>query len=431
MKNQFWFTPTEPTRYFETEGDAVDFASRDVQRLVGGVQARVFRKSSYGDTIEGGILENVSEQVRSVVQEQAMPATSMVRPGFGPMLGAGGACGKVGGVDQVGFTEFLYQPLNYRGRGPKICIKTTRTGFAEEYPRAVEELKRNMVLLTNADIRANYLDNGGCKLACNSADDFATCFLGDINAVQQPWPNVIPDSPLSFTGLSYTGRFLRETLDVEPFENPESDNGMLKYIGSADSIELFRDELNIRADIGYLTTGQYKMGQKTIQGYTWEGPYRGHAFGIDPHPLRASGFVQQTVVYNNATVTEQVPVFVEPWIIKQVSSGGFAARPNPLWIKAPYEVGFLFGMRSFKRLVPASYRVEGWEFAPQIANGGLEFRQLIDLETKTLGDYGQHFYEIERAFQPTRPHSVVAIVYARCKGVLDFVPCTTLEGYGS
>lgn len=399
--------------------DATDFASRDINRLVGSIAETVGRKSPYADTIEGGTLENVSESVRTVVAEMAMPAASMVRPGFVPALQA---CGTLGGIDQVGSTEFIFTLLNYRGRGPKICVKTTRTAFKPAYVAAVNALKRNLVMLTNADIRANYLDNGGCKLTCNSGAGFANAFRGDINALQQPWPNYIPDSPISMRGLEYTGTFLRETLNVEPFDDPTSDDGVLKWIGSMESIQNFRDELGVTQDLRALTTGRYKLGQKTIQGYTFSGPYHAMLMGVDPTPLRASGFTTQSVTYGGSTFTALVPTFVEPWIQVQVTNG-FAARPNPAWVAANYEVGFLFGRNSFKRLVPERYKVEGWDFSPQITNGGLQFKQLIDAECNAWGDYGQHFYEIERAYQPTQPHAVCAVLYLRCAASLGLVPC--------
>jgi hypothetical protein len=428
VKQKFWITPLQATRFFDVEIDAVDFASRDLNILVGDVQRSTARKSPYADTIEGGTLENASETVRTAVQRQVMPAADMVFPAFTSIPDA---CGKVGGEDQVGFTEYFITPGNYRGRGPKICVKGTRTGFAQEYPVAVEGLKRNIVLLTNADIRANYILNSGCKAVAKDPGNFIACFAGDEYLVQQPFPASIPDAPLSFSGLSFIGRHMREALNVEPFDNPQSDHGMMKWVGSADSIELFRDELNIRADVAALTTGGYRVGQETIQGYTWEGPYHGIAFGIDPDPVRASGFTIVSVVFNGVTQNTIQPTYVQPWIRQQVSSGGFCAVRNPKWINADFELGFLFARRPFKRLVPASYRVEGFPFAPQIANGGLEFRQLIDRGTMTLGDYGQHFYEIERAYQPVMPHAVCPIFYARCAPSLDFTKCTTLFEYGS
>src|ERR1017187_10124131 len=90
-----------------------DVATRDTNRLVGTVAQYVAQNSPYADTIEGGTLENVSEIVRSPVMERAMPAVSMVRPGF---VNAVDACGTGGGVDRTGITEFTYQLKNLRGR---------------------------------------------------------------------------------------------------------------------------------------------------------------------------------------------------------------------------------------------------------------------------------------------------------------------------
>lgn len=399
--------------------DATDFASRDVNRLIPGIAEWVGRKSPYADTIEGGELENLSESVRSVVSEQAMPAASMVRPGF---INALNACGTLGGVDQVGSTEFIFSLLNYRGRGPKICVKTTRTAFKQSYIAAVNSMKRNLVLLTNADIRANYLDNGGCKLVCDSTGSFSQCFRGDVNALAQPWPNRTPDSPISFKGVEYTGTFMRETLGVEPFDSSTSDDGVMKGIFSQEMCQNFRDELGVTQDIRALTTGRYQLGQKTIQGYTFSGPYHGIMLGVDPTPLRVSGFTTQSVTYGGATFTALVPIFVEPFIQVTVTNG-VGARPNPAWTSAAYEVGFLFGRESFKRLVPSKYRIEGFNFSPQITNGGLQFKQLIDAECNAWGDYGQHFYEIERAYQPMHPHAVTAMLYKRCSGALGLISC--------
>jgi hypothetical protein len=399
--------------------DATDFASRDINRLVGSIAEFVGRKSPYADTIDGGTLENVSESVRSVVAEQTMPATSMVRPGFVPALQA---CGTLGGIDQVGSTEFIFTLLNYRGRGPKICIKTTRTAFKPSYVAAVNSLKKNLVLLTNADIRANYLDNGGCKLCAKAATAFSSVFRGDVNALQQPWPNQTPDSYISMRGLEYTMTFMRETLGVEPFDDPTSDDGVFKWIGSMDSLQHFRDELGVTQDLRALTTGRYSIGQRTIQGYTFSGPYHAILMGVDPVPLRASGVTTQSVTYGGVTFTALVPTFVEPYIQVTVTNG-VAARPNPAWVSATYEVGFLFGRNSFKRLVPERYRVEGWDFSPQITNGGLQFKQLIDAECNAWGDYGQHFYEIERAYQPLSPHAVCAVLYNRCTPSLGISVC--------
>jgi hypothetical protein len=266
--------------------------------------------------------------------------------------------------------------------------------------------------LTNADVRANFLDHGGTKMIMDSTATFAQAFSGDINFLPnagQGWPNRTPDSGPSFRAIEYLMTYLRETLNVQPFEG-ENSEGIFKAVFGQDVIQGFRDELDIREDVRALTTGRYKMGEDTIKGYSFTGPYHGVAFGIDPYPLRASA------------VVGGVPTLVEPLTATNVTVG-VAGRPNSSWITAPYEIGFLFGQSSFKRLVPEYQKVAGWNFSEQLVNGGLEFKILQDADCNLFGDFGQHIYEIERAYQPVVPHAVTAILYKRCSTSLNLTSC--------
>ena len=143
-----------------------------------------------------------------------MPAASMVRPVF---ANASDVCGTAGGVDRVGITEFTYRLKNFRGRGPLICVKSTRTAFKSSYSAAVASLKANLLAITNADIRANYLDNSGGKLIMDSTAAFSDAYAGAINAVGTAWPNRVADSGPSFRSIEYLMTFMRETLGVEPY----------------------------------------------------------------------------------------------------------------------------------------------------------------------------------------------------------------------
>src|ERR1700738_3776875 len=59
--------------------------------------------------------------------------------------------------------EFAYQLNSYRGRGPKVCIKTSRAKFEQEYKQAVRSLKSNVQQIMNQEIRAGYLYNSGFR----------------------------------------------------------------------------------------------------------------------------------------------------------------------------------------------------------------------------------------------------------------------------
>lgn len=392
----------------------VDYANRDTNRLVGTVAMYLAKRSPYLDTIDGGTLENVSETVRSAVAEQAMPAASMVRPVFGSSLNA---CGTGGGVDSYGSTEFSYSLGNLRGRGPKICVKTTRTAFKSAYPAALNSLRQVLLGINNADVRANYLDNGGLKLSMDSTGTFAQDFSGAINTIPGAgagYPNRTPDSPPSFRAIEYLMTYMRETLNVQPFD--DEGEGYFKCIFGQDIIQGFRDELDIREDVRALTTGRYRMGEDTISGYRFKGPYHAMAFGVDPTPLRFT------------TITSGVPTLIEPLTATAVttSTSGdtqtYAARPNASWTGATYEIGFVFGQSSFKRLVPSYQKVAGYDFSEQLVNGGLQFKLLQDADCNLFGDYGVHIYEIERAFMPMVPHAVCAVIYKRPGAVLNLTP---------
>ena len=376
---------------------AQDIANKDTLRIVGQVAMTIAQRSAYTDTIDGGTLESVSDVVRSITGEAAVPSASLTRPVFVP---AANACGTGGGVDQTGTTEYQFQLMNLRGRGPKVCVKTTRTGFISSYAHALNSLKQMLVRLQNADIRANYFDNSGCKAMIVNNVAFSSCFAGDVNALSTAFPNQTPNSQVTFRSLEVISTYMRETLGVQPFDMAGLQEGVFKFIGSQFAVQGMRDELHVGQDTRALVQGSYDLGYETVRGYGWSGPYHGIMFGVDPEPLRGT------------TLTSGVLTLIEPGVAVATTTG-FGYRPNSNWITATYEVGFLFGKSSFARLVPSYQRIPGWDFAPQIANGGLDFKVLSDADCNFWEDYGQHRYEIERAYQPIHPHAVCAIMYLR------------------
>jgi hypothetical protein len=221
---------------------------------------------------------------------------------------------------------------------------------------------------------------------------------------------------------------MREFLGVEPYEGDMEEGSLLAIFGH-DVINAFRDETNIRADVGSLTTGRYQMGEETISSYRFKGPYHGIALGVDHRPLRFNAW---TTVANGATdprtgvvntgASYQVPNLIEPLVAKSVSTG-VAGRPNPAWANAAFEIGFLLGKNGFKRLVPESYATPGFDFHPIISNQGLKFKVLEDADCNFFNDYGQHRYELSRAYQPVHPHAVCAIAFSRCGPVQAFSTC--------
>ena len=388
-----------------------NFASKDVNRIIGQIGRTLARKSPYINSIDGGTLPNVSDVVRSVVQEMAVPAASLASPSFANDTTL---CGVGATPDQVGSTEYQFQLQTLRGAGPRVCVKTSRTAFKGSYLQAQISLEKTILQLINADIRYQYLIQSGVKYVSNSTQTFTQNLTGDMQAINTQFAAILPDSPMNFKTLYRIGTFLREEMLAEPFGS--KDGEFFQVMASADQIEAFRNDADVKEDLVALTTGSFKLGEDSIKGYQFFG-YRGFAFGIDQQPLRASGFDGSGNL-----------VLVNP-IVSTAVTNGFAQRRNPAWVAAEYEVMFVIAGEAFKRLVPETYTGEGtFRFAPQLAMGELEWTYFRDNDCNLYGDFGQHIYQISRAIQPIRPQNVCAIVYKRCPYDGLPLPCSTSVG---
>ena len=385
-----------------------DFASKDVNRIIGQIGRVLARKSPYINSIDGGTLPNVSDVVRSVVEEMAVPAASLAAPTF---VNDTTLCGVGATPDQVGSTEYQFQLQTLRGAGPRVCVKQARTAFKGSYLQAQVSLEKTILQLINADIRYQYLIQSGIKYVSNSTQSFSQNLTGDMQQINTQFAPILPDAPMNFKTLYRIGTFLREEMLAEPFAS--KDGEFFQVLASADQIEVFRNDADVKEDLLYLTAGSFKLGEESISGYQFMG-YRGFAFGIDQQPLRATGFDGSGNL-----------VLVNP-IVSTAVTNGFAQRRNPAWVSAPYEVMFVIAGEAFKRLIPEQYVGEGtFKFAPQLAMGELEWTYFRDNDCNLYGDYGQHIYQISRAIQPIRPQNVCAIVYKRCP--FDGIPlaCST------
>jgi hypothetical protein len=389
-----------------------NFAAKDVNRIIGQIGRVLARKSPYINSIDGGTLPNVSDVVRSVVQEMAVPAASLASPSFANDTTL---CGVGATPDQVGSTEYQFQLQTLRGAGPRVCVKTSRTAFKGSYLQAQISLEKTILQLINADIRYQYLIQSGIKYVSNSTRTFTQNLTGDMQAINTKFATgILPDSPMNFKTLYRIGTFMREEMLAEPFGT--KDGEFFQVMASADQIEAFRNDADVKEDLVALTTGSFKLGEDSIKGYQFFG-YRGFAFGIDQQPLRATGYDGSGNL-----------VLVNP-ITSTAVTNGFAQRRNPAWVSASYEVMFVIAGEAFKRLVPETYTGEGtFRFAPQLAMGELEWTYFRDNDCNLYGDFGQHIYQISRAIQPIRPQNVCAIVYKRCPFDGIPLPCSTSVG---
>lgn len=383
-----------------------NFASKDVNRIIGQIARVLARKSPYINSIDGGTLPSVSDVVRSVVEEMAVPAASLASPTFVNDLSL---CGVGATPDQVGSTEYQFQLQTLRGAGPRVCVKQARTAFKGSYLQAQVSLEKTILQIINADIRYQYLIQSGIKYVVDSTAAFTSNLTGDMQQINTLFANKVPDAPMNFKTLYRIGTFLREEMLAEPFAT--KDGEFFQVLASADQIENFRNDQDVKEDLLYLSAGSFKLGEESISGYQFMG-YRGFAFGIDQQPLRATGFDGSGNL-----------VLVNP-IVSTAVTNGFAQRRNPAWVAAPYEVMFVIAGEAFKRLVPEQYVGEGtFRFAPQLSMGELEWTYFRDNDCNLYGDFGQHIYQIQRAIQPIRPQNVCAIVYKRCALDVNPIPC--------
>lgn len=382
-----------------------NFASKDVNRIIGQIARVLARKSPYINSIDGGTLPSVSDVVRSVVEEMAVPAASLAAPTFVNDLTL---CGVGATPDQVGSTEYQFQLQTLRGAGPRVCVKQARTAFKGSYLQAQVSLEKTILQIINADIRYQYLIQSGIKYVVDSTASFGANLTGDMQQINTLFAAKDPDSQMNFKTLYRIGTFLREEMLAEPFAT--KDGEFFQVLASADQIEVFRNDQDVKEDLLYLSAGSFKLGEESISGYQFMG-YRGFAFGIDQQPLRATANVAGVLTLVNPIVSTAV-------------TNGFAQRRNPAWVNAPYEVMFVIAGEAFKRLVPENYVGEGtFKFAPQLAMGELEWTYFRDNDCNLYGDYGQHIYQIQRAIQPIRPQNVCAIVYKRCPFDGNPTPC--------
>jgi len=373
-----------------------DFAVKDTNRIVGQIAKVLARKSPYMNVLKGGTLENVSDVVRSVIQERAVLAASLAAPAFTNDIEL---CGTGADADEVGTTEYQYSLQSLRGRGPRVCVKTSRTAFKGAYLQAQIAIEKGILQLVNADIRYTLLSRSGVKFTAQSGVAFDSLIDGDAQHIDELFTKGLPTSPMNFKSLYRLASFLREDLLAEPFGSASGD--FFTVLGSPDFIETIRNDADVKEDLVALTTGSFSIGKDAIAGYQFQG-YRGIAFGVDSQPLRFN------------TMTNGMPNLIEPEV-SVAASKGVASRASSAWRNARYEIGFMIGGDSFERLVPERYVGEGsFKFAPQLHMGELEWVAQRDNDCNLFLDYGQHIYQISRAHRPIRPQNVVPFIYERC-----------------
>lgn len=402
--------------------DASDIAQKDTNRLVGTVAKCLAANSPFIGLLRGGTFASgISDTVQSSIQQQAAPGDSLAIPEFTASTDLGGTAGTQELTDAVNLT---YTLEGKRGRGPRVNVKKGYAAFKTSYLAAEDSLAKLITQYINADIRAQLYLRSASKFSAVAGHNFEDLFVGGTESDMSILfaDGLLPTGPLTFKALHAITRYVKEALFGEFFNADGKGQEHARFIGGTDQVELFRAEVDPK--LVALTTGRYKLGEEGLTGYSFETSpsYRGLAFGVDQRPLRATGFNE------DGTLALVNPVTIVSNNTKKTAY----AKANPAWLAAPYEVGFLVFDGTFERQVPEKYVGEGtFKFAPQLHMGELNWVYRPDSDNNLFGDFGQHIYQIERAYKPMRPQHIVPILYKRCRADLGLDACAVGTDYSS
>jgi hypothetical protein len=83
------------------------------------------------------------------------------------------------------------------------------------------------------------------------------------------------------------------------------------------------------------------------------------------------------------------------------------------------------------RLVPQRFTGEGgFKWPEQLVNGEMFWQVIRDNDSNAWGDFGRHFWELDRAYEPVRPHAVCFIIYKRANADLGLSPVLDYDDNG-
>jgi hypothetical protein len=401
-----------------------DIASKDIGRIVGSVAKCLAANSPYMSVLQGGTFASgLSDEVKSVVQLQAAPGDSLAEPTFTDDTDI---CGTNGTQELTDTTDFTYRLQSKRGKGPRVCVKKGYAAFKDSYLRAEDSLSKLITQYVNADIRAQLTRKSASKFVCKNGSGFFTNFKGGAeNNIGIGFGTVLPDSAPSFKAVHAIARYMREALFAEMFPAGDKGQAHFRIIAEQDLIEAWRNETGVNTVLLSFVNGSYNLGEKALSSYSFESSpaYRGLAFATDQRPLRATG------------LTAGFPTLINPVVnVPNVGKHTSSAKANPMWLTAPYGVFHIVADGSFERQVPERYVGEGsFKFAPQLHMGELDWSYIKDNDCNQFGDFGQHIYQITRAYKPLRPQHIVSVFYKRAAvdlGLATVTPETLLSSDG-
>lgn len=378
--------------------------SQGIANQVSSLRQEVIRylalNDPYANLIDGGTTQNnAGTEIKTLVTNRMVTGQSLTRPAF---TDTQDVCNTSGPQAKFGQTEFTTKLQTLRGEGPIICLNQARYAVIDSYRVAEQNLKDAVKSLNSADIRAQLLTLSGVKAVLNTgATSLGQILTGGYNQVAVNFLGGVPSAPVTHKFLVALTNYMRDNLSPEFFGDGAGQHFV--YIGSSESVEMLRNEAGLKQEVLAAVQGSFKDAKDAMQKYTFaEYPYRGIKMAIDQQPLRF-----------NTVNGSGFPNFIEP-LVETVTDYGVENATNPDWVNAQYEVGFLVSKGTFKRLVPERFVGEAtFKFDAQFVMGELVWHYAKDNCNK-WGDFGQHLYQFQRAFQARRPHGVIPILMKRC-----------------
>jgi hypothetical protein len=400
-----------------------NFAARDISRIMHMVGLTRARKDPWASIFDGAKWElGLADAHTVVVGRNAAPGTpkAIVAPTF---TNVETKCGDIPTADKVGNTTYTYRLQEFRGRGPLVCLNQGLNAFKDSYKLAADSIGALVTKITSADSRFVALTLSGVKVVINDSVNFYDRITGGQFQLQVPFaPGVTPTSLPTIKELKRIAGFLTTELSAEMFSSDSRVNGEsigenYKVIAGQELIDAFRSELGVKEDYNYLSAGGFTLGKDRVVGYTWFGPYQGAGFGLDPQPLRLNEVPADGVITADYLIAPEVAT---------AASNGIVNATNPAYVRAKYEIAFLIiGPGSFIREVPPaqSNLPGGFNFPDAIAPGQIVF-YVPKGECDGFQEQGQHYYKLQRAIRPQKPHYIVPILYKRCP-TSDLTYCAT------
>ena len=375
------------------------------------VIVNVVQNSPWAHLLPTGTVEaNIGEEISTLVTGRTAIGKSRVTPVFGDLADV---CGEHGDEAKWGQHKFTTKLEITRGKSEPICVHGARYTVIDSYRTATAAMKQEILEIYNADVRAQMRDLSGVKAVLRLGDTSVIQTLtGGLWNVAAPWRGVLPTAGISFQYLKALLNYARTRLQPLDLFGGGPD-AYAVFVGSNEVIDTLREQMPLAGANYAATAGSFKDAKAGLWDYLFvDYNFRGLKFAEDVTPLRFNTLDQ----YGN-------PVYIEPYTPEEIDCG-YEDANRAEWDCAQSEVGFLVFNNAFRRRTPKAWLGEGdMKFASQMLGGELEWVHERDNCKNEWMDFGFFHYQIARAYQAIRPHSIIPIAFKRCPGDLGLVEC--------